>query len=612
MGLGVWMRRQFLRVGMAALASALLWPGSTGPAAALDVLRFSTPGASDGLRQSLRAASLLLGAEAEKKTDAQTLFASARADYARLIGALYADGYYAGVIRILIDGREAADIDPLDAPDQISRIEVSVTPGPQFTFSAARMKPYARGTNLPGEYRDTLVAKSTAIRAAAKAGVEGWRDIGHAKAEVSGQSIVADHRSNTLRSEILLRPGPVVRFGKLNVTGYERMRIERIRKIAGFPTGEVYSPAEIETVGKRLRRTGVFSSVVVREPAALGPDDTLDVDLVLSEAKLHRFGLGAEVSGTEGLSLSGYWLHRNLFGGGEPLKFDAAVNRIGGSGNDLDYNLGLRIDRPATPVTDASAFAELRFERVDLADWRVDSQNVAFGLTRILSDQLSAEASLSYANATATDAIGSLNYKWLSLPVGLTWDRRDTPVSAQKGFYLKAGLTPFLGSGNTGSGAQITTDARYYKSFGADKGIVLAGRAQLGTVTGASIMDTPPALLFLSGGGGTVRGQPYQSLDVTVPRPGGGTIDTGGASFVGLSGEVRVRVTERIGAVAFYDVGHISTGDFFSGTQKSHSGAGLGMRYDTGFGPIRLDVGAPVSGSTGTGVQVYIGIGQAF
>ena len=612
MSLGVWMRRQLLRVGMAALASALLWPGSTGPAAALDSLRFSTPGASDGLRQSLRAASLLLGAEAEKKTDAQTLFASARADYARLIGVLYADGYYAGVIRILIDGREAADIDPLDAPEQISRIEVSVTPGPQFTFSAARMKPYARGTNLPGAYRDTLVAKSTAIVDAAKAGVEGWRAIGHAKAEVAGQSIVADHRSNTLRSEILLQPGPVVRFGKPNVTGYERMRIERIRKIAGFPTGEVYSPAKLETVGKRLRRTGVFSSVAVREPAALGPDDTLDVDLVLSEAKLHRFGLGAEVSGTEGLSLSGYWLHRNLLGGGEKLKFDAALNRIGGSGNDLDYNIGLRIDRPATPVTDATAFAELRFARVDLADWRVDSQNVALGLTRILSDELSAEASLSYANATATDAIGSLNYKWLSLPVGLTWDRRDTPVSARKGFYLEAGLTPFLGFGSIGSGARITTDARYYKSFGAEKGIVLAGRAQLGTVTGASIIDTPPNLLFLSGGGGTVRGQPYQSLDVTVPRPGGGTINTGGASFVGLSGEVRARVTERIGAVAFYDVGYISTGDFFSGTQKSHSGAGLGLRYDTGFGPIRLDVGAPVSGSTGTGVQVYIGIGQAF
>jgi translocation and assembly module TamA len=597
---------------MAFLASVSLGPVSTGPAAALDSLRFSVPGAGEALQQSLRKSSLLLAAAAERKTDAQNLFASARAEYGRLVGALYADGYYGGVISILIDGREAADIDPLDAPARISRIDVSVKPGPRFVFSAARMKPYAPGTKLPSAYRDTLPAKSTAIFDAAKAGVEGWRDVGHAKADVAGQSIVADHRSHTLRSEILLAPGPKVRFGTLNITGYARMRPERIRKIAGFPTGEVYSPADLETVGKRLRRTGVFSSVTVRESDRLGSGDTLDVDLVLSEAKLHRFGVGAEVSGTEGLSLSGYWLHRNLLGGGEQLKFDAAVDRIGGSGNDMDYNIGVRIDRPATPVTDANAFAEVRLERIDLAGWTVDSQQVAFGLTRFLSDSLFAQASLAYANATATDAIGSLNYEWLSLPVTLTWDRRDNPVDTRKGFYLEAAATPFLGFGSTGSGAQITADARYYQSFGVDKGLVLAGRMQLGTVTGAGITQTPPTLLFLSGGAGTVRGQPYQSLDVTVPRPGGGTIDTGGASFVGLSGELRARVTERIDAVAFYDVGSISTGDFFGGTQKSHSGAGLGVRYDTGFGPIRLDVAAPVTGATGSGVQIYIGIGQAF
>jgi translocation and assembly module TamA len=604
---------QLQRVGMAIAASTLLWPSVTGPATALDSLVFTVPGADDALTTTLKNASVLMGAKADKKTDAQNLFASARADYARLIGALYSDGYYSGVISILIDGKEAAEIDPLDAPDRISRIEVSVRPGPRFTFSAARMKPYARGTKLPSEYRDTLPAKSTAIVDAAAAGVEGWRDVGHAKADVSGQSIVADHHNNTLSSEILLSPGPRVHFGTLNVTGYERMRIERIRKIAGFPTGEVYSPSDLETVGKRLRRTGVFRAVALTESETLGPGDTLDVDLVVTEEKLRRFGFGAEVSGSEGLNLSGYWMHRNLFGGGEKLKFDAAVTQIGGSAvDDLGYNVGLRIDRPATPVTDATAFAEIRAQRVDLADWRVDTQEVSVGLTRLLSDSLTAEASLAYANSTATDAIGSLYYKSLSLPISLTWDRRDDPVSAHKGFYLQADVTPFLGFGSTGSGAQIKTDARYYRTFGKEKGIVLAGRVQLGTVTGSAIMQTPPTLLFLSGGGGTVRGQPYQSLDVTVPRPGGGTIDTGGASFAGFSGEIRARVTEKIGAVAFYDVGYISTGDFFSGTKQSHAGAGLGMRYDTGFGPIRLDVAAPVSGSTGSGAQVYIGIGQAF
>ena len=54
----------------------------------------------------------------------------------------------------------------------------------------------------------------------------------------------------------------------------------------------------------------------------------------------------------------------------------------------------------------------------------------------------------------------------------------------------------------------------------------------------------------------------------------------------------------------------------FGGQERSNyaqsMGTGLGLRYDTGFGPIRFDVATPVAGDTGDGVQIYIGIGQAF
>ena len=110
-----------------------------------------------------------------------------------------------------------------------------------------------------------------------------------------------------------------------------------------------------------------------------------------------------------------------------------------------------------------------------------------------------------------------------------------------------------------------------------------------------------------SGGGGTVRGQPYRSLDAAYD----GT-DLGGRSFAGLSGELRVGVTETISVVGFYDTGFVGPdpGSFEDGNW--HAGAGLGLRYDTTIGPLRLDVAGPVSGETGDGVQIYLGIGQAF
>lgn len=579
---------------------------------ALDSLTIIVPSGSEELASSLENASLLKLAERDKLTDAQSLFAAARADYGRLLGALYAEGYYSGVIRIEIDGREAATIAPLDAPRSINTIRVTVQPGTRFTFAKARMKPYAKGTKLPPAYGDTKPAYSTAIVDAARAGVEGWRNIGHAKAQVSGQKIIADHRTATLDTEILLAPGPRVRFGQMQVSGQKRMRLDRIEKIAGFPTGEVFDPKELETVAKRLRRTGVFRSVALTEAEVLGPGDTLDVDLTLAEEALRRFGFGIEASTSDGVNLSGYWLHRNLLGGAERLRVDGAVERIGATDTDLGYSLGVRIDRPATPVTDADAFVAARAERTEIVDLSVDSFSLSFGLTRYLNDRLFAEAGLSYIHATAKDAAGSKNFDVLAFPTALTWDSRDNPTDARKGYYLRADITPFLGFNGTGSGGQFKTDARAYRGFGAEDRFVLAGRFQLGTLAGPDLADTPPEFLFFSGGGGSVRGQPYQSLGVPVTKSATITVQSGGLSFIGLSGELRADITEKIGAVAFYDAGFVSDEGLWGGNGSWHSGAGLGLRYDTGIGPIRFDVGLPVSGDTGDGVQLYVGIGQAF
>ncbi|MEZ5675182.1 MAG: BamA/TamA family outer membrane protein [Thalassovita sp.] len=167
---------------------------------------------------------------------------------------------------------------------------------------------------------------------------------------------------------------------------------------------------------------------------------------------------------------------------------------------------------------------------------------------------------------------------------------------------------PFVGLSGEASGAQLKFDSRIYRKLDPEARFVAAGRFQLGSVTGPALSETAPDFLFYSGGGGTVRGQPYQSLNVDLG--GGNTI--GGRSFVGFSGEIRAKITSAISIVGFADAGYIGSESFYDGSGEWHSGAGLGLRYDTSVGPIRLDVAAPVSGSTGDGIQVYIGIGQAF
>ena len=590
---------------MAALAVLCL----TGPARPFEALDFLTPGASDDLRGQLRATSLLVLANKEKTVAPQDLFAAAQADYGRLIGALYAQGHYSPIIRIQIDGREAASIELLDAPSRIDRITVTVTPGPKFRFSRADIAPLAPQTELPADYAPGQTARSGAIVDAAAAGVLGWRQEGHAKARVADQSITADHRDATIAAGIGLDPGPRVRFGTLGISGQQRMRPAAIERIAGFPTGEVYDPDAMDKSATRLRRSGVFSSVALTEAERLGPGNTLDVALVVDEQPLRRLGFGAEISSSEGLGLTAFWLHRNLGGGGERLRIDGDIGGIGAQTGDIDYALGVRLDRPATVGPDTTGFVTARVERLVEEDYTADNLSFGLGFTRILGDNLTVEAGIGYLYSAVQETGGDSTFRLIELPLSAVWDSRDTALDATEGLYLDAEVKPFVGFKGTGSGGRIWADGRAYKAFGPEAGLVLAGRLQFGTILGSAIEDTPRDFLFYSGGGGTVRGQPYQSLGVDVLN--GGATGSGGRSFIGLSGEVRADVSPTIGLVAFYDAGFVGAGDLLSDLDM-HSGAGIGLRYNTGIGPIRLDVATPVSGDTGDGVQIYVGIGQAF
>lgn len=595
-----------------AAAGLALLVGLAAPAAAVDRISVRAPEAGDNLRDALRGASLLLEARRNEVDDPQELLAAAKAEYGRMVEVLYAAGFYSGVVNVRIDGREAADFSPLEIPGAIREIEVLVEPGPPFAFSRAEATPLARGTELPEGFAVGERARSTLIRDAAGAAVGGWRARGHARAQPTGSRIVADHRQAQLDAQITIEPGPQLRFGQFIVEGNQRTRTQRIRTIAGLPEGEVFDPEALEASAQRLRRTGTFASVALSEAEEDGPGGTIDITATVIEAPRRRLGFGAEIDTQDGLRLSAFWLHRNLLRGAERLRVEGEIGGIGSSISGRDYRVAVRYGRPATLTPDTTLTFGLTAETVSERDYDARRFGVEAGLAHIFSDRLTGELAIGYLYERATDSQGTTTRTVLTLPGALRFDRRDDETDATRGFYVEGRATPFVGITGAGTGAQLGLDARAYRRV-TDR-VVLAARGQLGTVVGASIDETPRALLFTSGGSGTVRGQPFQSLAVDAPCPGGPpgcTVRTGGRGFAGISGEVRTDVTDTIGVVGFVDAGMVSASSFLSGGEW-HSGAGLGLRYRTGIGPIRVDLGAPVSGSTRDGLQLYIGIGQAF
>lgn len=563
--------------------------------------------ASDELKAQLKAASAVLEAADTDVTAPEEIIAAVQSDYRSLIGALYREGYYGPSISIRVDGQEGAAMSLISLPSSIQNVVISVTPGPRFVFGTARVAPLAPGTELPEGFASGKVAHSNLIADASDIAIDSWRAASHAKAELAGQSIVADHRDETLDAELTIDPGPAVTFGELHFAGKTTVRDDRLRRIANLPTGSDYSPEKLALVTKRLQKTGTFRSITLREAAELNSDNSLDITATLVDEKTRRLGFGAELSSLEGGTLSAYWMHRNITDNADRLRFEGEVAGLG-STTGVDATLSASYRRPATVTRKTTLVLGATIEHLDEPDYLSDSGQFTLGFEVETSPNSTFSAGLGYRYSEVEDDLGSRSFSHVILPIDGSRDTRDNALNPTSGSYFEAEILPFIGVGDSASGTRLFADGRAYRAFGGDDRFTLAARLQLGSIVWADYTEVPPDMLFFSGGGGTVRGQPYQSLGVDL----GGGDETGGASFLGFSGELRTKVKGNISVVGFYDLGGIGTSALPGEDAEWHAGAGLGLRYNTSFGPIRFDLAGPVSGDTGDGMQIYIGIGQAF
>ncbi|MBA4491024.1 autotransporter assembly complex family protein [Paracoccus sp. S1E-3] len=569
----------------------------------------------ESLKGPLRNSSLVAAALAEDRATGQDVLAAARGDYARFLGLMYDEGYFSSIINITLDGVEAAEIAPLDAPRYVGRVLVTIDPGPQFRYARADIGQLAPGTRPIEPYGVGKIAGTGYIKRAASTAISDWRNVSHAKAKVASQEIIADHNVSKLESNIVLNPGPPVTFGPLHATGNQRLSTRRLLKIAGYPEGERFSPEKLEQVRKRLRRSGIFSAITLVEAETLNPDDSMDVGLTVVEQKPRRIGAAFEISTTDGAMVSAYWLHRNLLGGGERFRIEAQVSDIKADTDVRDYSFGMRLDRPATLHPDITGYIDLDLEEESEPEYYEKSAAFALGFNYYRSERLTADIALKFQYAKVDYGSGFFEFSTVSLPSSVTWDRRDDRYNAKKGYWLSGGFTPFVGLKDTGSGAQILGEGRIYRSMLQDEKLTFAGRLRAGTVIGPDILDVQPDYLFFEGGGGSVRGHSYESLGFRIPL---GDSDTeayvGGQSVVNFSVEGRYQVRPKIGAVVFVDAAQIWDEGAWNGNTLWEAGAGVGVRYDTPIGPIRLDVATPInpSDNDASRVQLYLGLGQAF
>lgn len=564
--------------------------------------------------ENLENASFLISDQDKPVSGDLGLVIKARDDRDRLVASLYENARYSGVVRITVAGTDIENLPPNPVFDHSKPVPVhiEITPGPEFSLGNITLEGDAAGRNLE-EFdlvRGGNAGSLNIIRGGEKL-IEQLKSEGRPLAKLTKRQAVADHATNTVDVTMSAEAGPVAPVGMIGIKGQQSVDPDFIRYYSRLNAGQPYSPESLRKASERLRQLGVFSSVTVRESEQLAANGSLPLTIEVSEGKHRYFGLGAQFSTTEGAGLQGYWGHRNLFGKAETLRIEGAVSRLGeaSSVEGMDYSAGITFTKPGVFHPSATFKASLTAKTEHPDTYEAKTITGAAGFSYEVNDTDTAAAGLEVSWTDTDDAYGNNKYLTTSIPLEYVRDTRDNKLDPTTGFRAAIAAKPSYEAMNGTFFSTFEGSATGYKGLGSEDRVVLAGKLGAGVLVGASdLQDVPATRRFYAGGGGSVRGYSYQEIS---PYNSNGDA-TGGRSYVLGSVEARIKITDTIGLVPFIDAAAVSTRmtpDF----SDMRIGAGIGLRYATPFGPLRLDVAMPLDKyDGGNSYGIYAGIGQSF
>jgi translocation and assembly module TamA len=599
------------------------------------------PADKTDLKQALRDASTLYKLRQDRPIDGEALYRRAQSDLGPMLDALWALGYYDARISVTIVGA------PVDAGEAGLRrasgaseafrnraavpVQALVQSGPLYRLRgvAIDFPREAAPEGLPRRavsIRPGDPARAADIRAQQTQAVDFFRDQSRPLAKTGELSAVVDHRSSAMDVEIPVLPGPVAGIGHISVAGTQDVDPRVIASFVYLQQGEAYSPKKILDARKAIAAIPAMASVRIRESETLDKDGNLPLFIDVTERKPRLLGFAARYSTMDGPGLRTYWEHRNLFGGAERLRVEGDLvlaPRIDGTeitrfkdftANDLGSRISASFEKPALGGTRNDLLIDAFGVRERVGDNRFGGYtNRAGGATLAIkhrfSDHFSIIGGVTGERASSSDVLGRVDATLIGLTAGLRYDSTDNLLDPKSGVRFAATVTGNpTALGSTVGFVEARGAGSAYVSLDEDGRYVLAGRLGLGTIAGAGLSEIPSGHRFFAGGGGSVRGYAYHTVSPLVD----GSI-VGGRSLFEGSVEARIKITDTIGIVPFVDVG----GAFASSVPNFQGftavGAGLGLRYLTAIGPIRLDVATPVTRRDGDRpVAIYVSIGQAF
>lgn len=427
---------------------------------------------------------------------------------------------------------------------------------------------------------------------------------GYPMASIKQREVVADQCLKSVSVTLHVDSGPTAFFGETTISGACSVKKEFFDKKISWKEAKVYDPCRVERTQRLLEASGLFSSILITHGEEMNCEQQLPMMIEVEEAKHRSIGGGLAYTTERGPGLTAEWEHRNIRGMGEKLSIDVDL------WNDLQE------------VTFLYAQPDYRRRAQDLL-WLLEYRHettrgfreYAFSLSRMIEKQVNERIRLSYGGMykrlVDTHADGNGRYNLFKVPFHLRWSNADSLLDPTKGSSINFKAIPSFQFPEEPFAYCINTlSTTWYKSLTEDSRYIWASKLLLGSIWGSSRRTIPASERFYEGSENVLRG--YRFLTVSPLNHDHKPI--GGRSMMVLSQELRVRATETFGYVIFYDVGNVYSEPVPKLSHKVLQSIGVGLRYHTPVGPLRLDFAVPLNRRShlDNRFQIYLSIGQAF
>ena len=559
--------------------------------------RMAIDGVEGKLEDRLKGISLLNEKEGQPPPGRAALLRRVETDLERFAALLKARGYYA----YRLGHRVEFDKDPI-------RVTFDVEPNAQYklaAFDIAYQKPDAPGlVTDPAMVGVTVggAAFSKPVQDAPPALLRLLGERGYPLAKVESRKAVVDHGQQEMRVTLNVTEGPRVVFGETKVTGLEYTEPDYVVRVAALHYGEHFNVARIDEARRRLFRTGLFDGIEIKWADTPSADDVLDVLIEARERKRRTISLGLNYSTSDGAGADVSWEHRNIFGEDEDLRLTLRAAELEQSFKaELSAPNFRRLEQTVGVLGDLSRLTTEAFEE--------RRAGVVATVARPLNERWRAGlgGELAYLQ-TRENNLKEENIL-LGFPLFASYDGADSKLNPTEGYKLDFTLTPAAFTlEETNLLTTLTAGGSAYQKLTDDDRVVAAARLKGGMILGPARDIIPASRRLYAGGGGSIRGYEFQTVG---PLDANGDPE-GGRSLLEGSVELRLKVTDDIGVVPFLDGGGAFE-DPVPDFADLNFAAGIGARYFTPVGPLRLDVAFPLNGRERDNFfEFYVSLGQAF